>query len=312
MRLFAWRKFGYFAAQSRYELRRRECAGVQLRNVLRGKLAYLRMVRGENDFVYRRLVRSYNRLNRDAGKISVPPIEKALPCAMHNVRQAWEIWSARYSSEVFHLLFTNEHGDEAGASGFHIGGGRVATAQHIVFDDNRDVRRNLRVIDKPGEERAVRVTHTVESGHRPDVACVGLSDISARRGIPTQLRLPEIGEEVAALGFPRIPLREPTMVMDVGSVEALPVCYVTKQRFIQVGFQSGGGLSGGCLIDRSGHAVGIMVENVFMAPEGDGAVGRASGVVPSRPYGQAVPMEYLDDEIDSREELELDNLNRQP
>jgi RNA-directed DNA polymerase len=55
--LYAWRTFGYEAAQARYETHFRHGSGIHLSNVIRGRLAFLKMVRGEHDFLYRRLVR---------------------------------------------------------------------------------------------------------------------------------------------------------------------------------------------------------------------------------------------------------------
>jgi len=58
---------------------------------------------------------------------------------------------------------------------------------------------------------------------------------------------------------------------------------------IQVSFQSGGGLSGGCLIDRRGFVIGIMTENIY---------NMGANNIPNRPYGQAIPVEYLADKVD--------------
>ena len=102
--------------------------------------------------------------------------------------------------------------------------------------------------------------------------------------IPTQSRLPEIGEEVAAIGYPVLPQRDTTLVMHTGIVESLPTDFSQKKRFIQVSFQSGGGLSGSPLIDKRGLVVGIMIENIFQETDKN---------VPDRPFGQAVPIEYL-------------------
>ncbi len=139
--------------------------------------------------------------------------------------------------------------------------------------------------------------------------------------IPTQLRLPEIGEEVAAIGYPTLPQRDSTLVMHVGIVEALPVTLTLAQRLIQVSFHSGGGLSGGCLIDKRGFVIGIMTENIYNitkhkppenAPEKEELIGKDGFIVgvesniaynkieieiPSRPYGQAIPVEYLADKL---------------
>jgi len=87
-------------------------------------------------------------------------------------------------------------------------------------------------------------------------------------------------------------MRDTTLVMHTGIVEALPVAYAEGLRFIQVSFQSGGGLSGAPLIDKRGFVVGVMAENIFR---------EENGPVPQRPYGQAVPIEYLADLLHRQE-----------
>jgi S1-C subfamily serine protease len=294
--LYAWRQHGYDAAQAKFESCHRGVRGVHLRNVLRGRLAFLKMVRGEHDFIYRRLTRSFNRLSANA--ISLPPLQEAGSCKMHNVAMSWEHWIERYKSEVFHLLFTNEEGDESSGTAFHIAGGVLATARHNVVG-SQGVRADLRIRLGSETPTVVVIPSPNDFPPRCDIACLGLDALRSSRGIPTQLRLPEIGEEVVAVGFPAIPFRHPTLVAHVGTVEALPVDY-DNQRFIQVSFQSGGGLSGGCLIDRSGHVLGVMVENVYMVPM-QPREGGTSRTAPTRPYGQAVPMEFVDEYLNGQE-----------
>lgn len=55
--------------------------------------------------------------------------------------------------------------------------------------------------------------------------------------------------------------------MHIGIVESLPTDYSKEKRFIQVSFQSGGGLSDSPLIDERGLVVGIMIENIFQETE---------------------------------------------
>jgi S1-C subfamily serine protease len=223
---------------------------------------------------------------------------------MRNVAVSWNHWTETYSSEVFHLLFTNETDDESSGTAFHIGKGLLITARHNVFDSHGSIRGDLRIRygDNIHSVVVLACSHRISPGC--DVACLHVAALAANRGIPTQLRLPQVGEEVAALGFPAIPSRHPTLVMHVGTVEALPVSYY-NQRFLQVSFQSGGGLSGGCLIDKSGHVLGVMVENVYMVasdPSNDGT----SRAAPTRPYGQAVPMEYVDSYLEGPMSIESD------
>ena len=91
------------------------------------------------------------------------------------------------------------------------------------------------------------------------------------------------------MGFPQIAFRHPDLVLHTGTVEALPKS-LKDTRFIQTSFQSGGGLSGGPLVDERGLVLGLMVENVFMEVR---KVGKGKRLAPSRPYGQAVPFEYV-------------------
>jgi RNA-directed DNA polymerase len=292
--LYSWSRHGYLAAQSAFEASHRNSPGIELRNVLRGRLAFLKMVRGEDDFIYRRLVRTFNRVSDK--KISIPAIADASSCPLHNCVLPWNRWVTKYSSEVLHLLFTNENGDESGGSAFHIGGGTLITAGHNVRDKAGNSRGDLRV--KVGEVICpVQVVHCSTSSipAKCDIGCLRMESPPSCRGIPTQLRLPEIGEEVAAIGFPAIPLRHPTLVLHAGTIEALPATFCRHQRFIKVSFQSGGGLSGGCLIDKSGHVLGVMVENVYLADGSHQLGGEVKLTIPDRPYGQAVPMEYVDE-----------------
>ena len=90
--------------------------------------------------------------------------------------------------------------------------------------------------------------------------------------------------KVAAIGYPVLPQRDAILVMHLGIVESLPISQKKDKRFIQVSFQSGGGLSGSPLIDKGGFVVGIMVENIFQPTDEN---------VPDKPFGQAVPIEYL-------------------
>ncbi len=232
------------------------------------------------------------------------------------------------------------------------------TARHCVYDRHGEVRQELKLKIDGIDHAPIAIRPAAQVRQTIDVAALEVPCLSTRRGIPTQLRLPQIGEEVAAIGFPRLPFRSSSLVLHVGTVEALPRDYKGKHRFIQVSFQSGGGLSGGCLIDKSGHALGIMTENIFVGgnsrnPVVDvdcgGVVSHANresveqqavdgetkassrpadisnhpnggdtnhgDVEPSglpRPYGQAVPMEYLDSFIHEEDLTLTDPIVDQP
>ncbi|WP_231956619.1 trypsin-like peptidase domain-containing protein [Posidoniimonas polymericola] len=250
------------------------------------------MVRGKDDFIVRRLSREFNDLGQPS--INVKPLTTARPSPRHNSRAEWQTWIRKYSEGVLHLLFTSPEGDPSCGTAFHIGKGTFATARHNVFTECGAVHDDLR-LKHDGNEFVANVLAPLDAdANTPDVALLSCNALSKLARIPTQVRLPELGEEIVAIGFPSIPQRNVTQVVHSGIVEALPVNYSDRLRFIQVSFQSGGGLSGGSLIDAGGNLLGVVVENVFMQAADAGGI-----TAPSRPYGQAVPVEYLDDLLKS-------------
>ena len=103
--------------------------------------------------------------------------------------------------------------------------------------------------------------------------------------VSTQERLPMVGEEIIALGFPDVPFREVSLVMHVGHIESVMLGYRGAQ-YLTVSFTSGPALSGAPLVDANGNCVGVMVENTFLKPKGD---------APHRPYGQAIAIGHWRD-----------------
>ena len=257
--------------------------------VIRGRLAFLTMVRGKEDFLCRRLSRKFNRLFD--GSISIAKIEKAKSCKLTNSVpkvNAWNVWVSKYESQV-HLLEFKINGDTHAGTAFHVGNSIFATAGHNVSKENGEQHQSI-CFPLEDVENEIEVVSCLLGGNPDfDLAALKVKGLSLKKHIPTQCRLPEVGEEVCALGFPRISQREPCLVAHVGVIEALPVTYKGDQRYIQVSFQGGGGLSGGCLIDKAGFLIGIVVQNVFMGSEG--------ADVPQKGYGQALPIEYFDEHL---------------
>ena len=84
--LYAWERHGYHAAQDVYEMKYADGGGVQLSNVIRGRLAYLKMIRGEDDYIYRRMVRKFNRLGSPKIPIALSHRSNHHPCATFRIR----------------------------------------------------------------------------------------------------------------------------------------------------------------------------------------------------------------------------------
>jgi RNA-directed DNA polymerase len=280
--LYAWEKYGYENASAVYkEKYQKPGRGIELRNHLRGRLCFLRMVIGHDAPMYRRAVKRFNIVN-PADPIPLPPLTEVNPYPLRgrSPNELWSLWFARYAPCICLLTVYNDENDENAATAFCISDDMLATAAHNL--------RYPRFVAYIGNDRLQEeCCHIDDAANAPDIGLIRIKNCAPQHPfLPTQGRLPEIGEEVCAIGYPALPRRDTTLVMHTGVVEALPVAYSEGLRFIQVSFQSGGGLSGAPLIDRRGFVVGVMVGNIFTEPHGS---------VPQRAYGQAVPIEYLND-----------------
>ena len=92
------------------------------------------------------------------------------------------------------------------------------------------------------------------------------------------------GEEVGVLGFPSVPRREPGLALRIGRVESLLPLFGGEVETVQVSCQITGGMSGGPVIDKWGHLVGIVMESTFE---------RAGEGVPAQQIHHVLPVKYL-------------------
>ena len=311
--LHAWEKHGYVNAQQKYSGKylSRSGGGINLSHVLKGKIAFLKMVLDEDSPLFRKTAKRYNACSK-AAKIYIIPIEEAnsYPLRGKSPKTPWNLWFDRYKDSILFLEPVNNNGDKLTATSFYIGNAIIATALHNLKYNELNVYL--------GDDLSnIEHRYPDYSATAPDVGIITIPSASTKNllWLPTQMRLPEIGEEVAAIGYPYLPLRHPTLVMHIGVVEAIPVSY-KNLRYIQVSFQSGGGLSGAPLIDKRGFVIGVMAENIYLQPETRHAATNSSrsptddssitpkdicppnpsnSNVPTRPYGQAIPVEYLSD-----------------
>lgn len=191
------------------------------------------------------------------------------------IPRRWTHWREAYENGVFHLGIRKGE-DEFSGTAFRNGPNRFATCEHNFAGDV--------VAYVQGE--AVPVCN--EKKHpSADVAVFSLPDTVQAPLVVLPLRheLPLPGEEIAILGFPSVPLRQPTLNISVGAVESLPTNYKGDAQYIQVSTQTAGGNSGGPVIDECGRVVGIVIEKTFESV--------ADPQVPARPFSQVVPVRYL-------------------
>lgn len=277
-----------------------------IQTVIRGRLAFVKMVRGESDPIYRRLLRDANQIPGCAFWAETPPKDQpGQPLRRRSrLNVDWRLWADRYRHCVFRVDCTDPTGTSHGfGTAFRVGPRTFVTAGHNVDSEPTpavaSVRRVLRLEYPLGAPAAVSRVQAL-GGHAggPDIA-LGFATLPAEWPaifIPTQERLPQVGEEVAALGYPDIARRHLELVLHVGRAEAVTTDY-HGCRFITVSFASGPALSGSPLLDANGHCVGVMVENTYLgtsgptslivAPDPLQGAARAVAPAPARPYGQA-------------------------
>lgn len=279
--LYAWDKFNYKLANRNYAKKigiDESCAN--LSNVLKGRIAYLKMVKGDNAPIFRKTAFKFNSLSES--KIKVTDLEKIKPYPLRGgypKKQTWNIWFERYKDLIALLRLKTPSGIRV-ATAYDIGNDLLGTAGHNLEHQVDEIWLRNRNVKHDKTDNHLHKTRQVDIG----IIKISEGQRESNTYVPTQSRLPEVGEEVAAIGYPVLPQRDTTLVMHTGIVESLPTDYSNNRRFIQVSFQSGGGLSGSPLIDKRGFVVGIMIENIFQEMEPN---------VPDRPFGQAVPIEYL-------------------
>jgi RNA-directed DNA polymerase len=283
-----WQRYGYDAASLGYLKKRHLSPKLhdkhpkRLINVLKGKLGYLRMVKHPDDPVCRRLHWALHDL--DSAAMAQPfPLDQVSSTPLRGCAgrfRGWQNIVRRYESSVHFVKVVTPDGREEIASAFVLGPDLLATAGHVA------ACADLSVGFTEVPLRPIRRYYIAIEGGR-DLALLYFEGIQFKDNIPlqSQYRLPEIGEEVVAVGYPRVAGRDTTLVVHSGTVEALPIGYRGRDRFIQTSFQSGGGLSGGPILDKRGFALGLMLGNAYLkAAESDS---------PVRPYGQAIPIEYV-------------------
>lgn len=290
--LHNWEKLGYEAAAAQFAehyLPTKNSLledGETFRRYVHGRLAFLSMVRGKHDPVYRRL---RARLHFIDSEKAPPPIKVGHigPTPLRGNRGSrfgWErIMDHCRQSVCFLQVDKSRSGQFASntfGTAFCFKRDLLATAGHNLQDAN--VRVDMPFVE-PVAPRATKHRNVVGG---VDCGMIMLPRPLSQRLPPlsTQERIPEVGEEVAAIGFPYVPHRHTALVMHVGTVSALVRSY-QNELFIQVSFHTGGGLSGSPLVDRRGYVLGIMVESVFHKPE--------DIEVPAVQYGQAIPIGYL-------------------
>ena len=184
------------------------------------------------------------------------------------IPRKWTHWRTEYEERVF-LLSIKKGEDEFSGTAFQIAPNLFATCEHNFAGEV-----SVYVGDMAVAVRQVRMHPSA------DVALFSLVSPIAPPpdGLPLSQDLPSPGEDVAILGYPSVPRRQPTLNILVGAVESLPTDYSGDSQFIQVSILTAGGNSGGPLIEQCGRVLGVVSEKTLR----DGSRSRLHHLAPSR------------------------------
>lgn len=286
--LHARGKYGLDLAQhdfdQKYDRRQRNPADSRpsFDQVLLGKLAFIKMVKGEADPVYRRL---RHQLHEVFPELVEDVVELPTAGMPGDVSEVWKHWYAKYKDLVFQLVHRKD-GNEGGGTAFGLRDGVLVTAAHCTvgeifvtppFADGEPVPTSLIL---PHERVAEGI----------DVAVLKAPLFRMPDGLTMPMREQHVqpGEEVAALGYPAIPTAQSSLMVAIGIVESATQDYSGKRQTIVVSIPTSGGMSGGPVIDRYGNLVGTVMERAYAkVPNG----------APERPFNQVLPIHYLSDII---------------
>lgn len=146
---------------------------------------------------------------------------------------------------------------EKAAGGF-IADGQFFTAAHVLFDDDEKIRS--RAIAVSGYSRyAINNQWLVFSDLQRDVAVLDIPDFRQIPGLKMSQSVPQIGDPVWVIGFPRRPSRDITpsvnrMIYTTGTVTEV------GDHEIKISAKLIPGFSGGPVLNIEGEVVGVAIK----------------------------------------------------
>ena len=283
--LHAWEKYGLEAAQQEFDglydrrCRRPDGEGPSFGRVVRGKLDFVRMVRGEGDLTYRKLANKLHRL--DPSLIDDYPEAPPAYSDQAALRdKTWDDVYQRCQGLVFLVEIRRPDGRVSCGTAFAWGRKALATAAHNIEGEvhiTPPMPEGLPASDFVFHDR-------VREG--VDAAVIRLRGVTlpGMAHPPVRHQLPTPGEQIAVLGYRSIPRREAALGICTGIVESIAPSYGATFETIQVSAEISGGMSGGPAVDRGGNLVGIAMETTFE---------QTAENVPGRAFYHILPVRYL-------------------
>lgn len=152
-----------------------------------------------------------------------------------------------------------EAGGGHGSGFFITQQGHIITNAHVVGNAQR-----VRVVTSGKEDKLVAEVLRID--RKRDVALLKLEEpLSSIETLSIRLDKPSIGDDVYAIGAPRLKRLQDTITS--GIISAHRYDRRSKQNFIQADVDIYGGNSGGPLLDEFGNIIGLSVSGFFVATD---------------------------------------------
>lgn len=246
--IHAWEKYGLEAAQSQFE-NEYGAGNRSFLNVVYGKLAYLKHIKGHEDLVYRKL---YNKAVIQDGKY-----EKVLPVT--------EI------EDLLPRIFVVKSGTQFG-TGFILDGKWLITCAHVVVSDEIHFFNYDKARIPETYHISSRVKEWISPPKEFDIAALPIdASIVNRANTFKAAPSPSIvktGDECRILGFPKYYIGAVPQVIDVKVVSVEPNKYGTCDAHVDRTLITGN--SGGPVLDSRNQVVGIVRTGSFDRDDGTG------------------------------------------
>ncbi len=251
----SWEHFGLENAQSEFESEY-SGRGRSFENVVLGKLAHLKQIKGHDDLVYRRL---YNRVLVQQGKYD-------------------EVLPESEIEDLLHRIFVIDSGSQYG-TGFILDSKWLVTCAHVVITDEVKFFHYDKAILPEQYHGAKKVKEWISPVNEFDIAALPVENgiingLNVLNSAPTTVKV-QTGDECRVVGFPKYYLGAVPSVTDVKVTKVERNKYGTYDAYVDRTLVSGN--SGGPVLNSSNQVIGIVRTG---APEYDDSQGFGSTFLP--------------------------------
>ncbi len=275
--LHAWKAHGLAKAQSafepRYKRQLRTAITPKLESVIRGKLLFLRMVRGHDDKIYTRLAESFNDLLSKEGASTPLPLVK-------RVRDADDLAKAVFVLECHSKTSGGDIIYRQGTA-FLLEDVGLVTCEHVLRKNNATSEQEIIYFGAAPEDRVVVSNPAL--GYMERAVKVRSTDLKSDIGtllIPADLPItarslhlrvsaPRAGEAVKLAGFPNYSPGRKVMIVDTKSLGLYPKFGLTH---FEIETLIRAGNSGGPVLDADFYVVGLAKEGAKQDEGNNGAI----------------------------------------